>query len=186
MDFISGIKSTICFVLHLSRAPKCTRCLGIYHVLLLPQFNLSSRRIASCGPFSEFHISFESSQSQLSKKPRRNPRGAVIASLRAVLQLSALSSLFRLCFRLHLTSAATNYISEISLTTRFDWSPSQILRCAICLATRHVLLLSLFDVSSHCTVPSAPISAFNTAFGRYQILLSNAPARVLNNHSLCE
>jgi len=156
----------ISFVWLPSRAPKHARCLRIHHVLLL-HFNLLFRCIASCAPFGDFAISFESFQLQLSKKPRCNQRGTVVVSLCAELPLYALSNLFRLRFGLHLTSAVTDYISEISLKICFDWRPSQILRCACCLATRHVLLLSLFDVSSCCTVPSAPISALNTAFGRY-------------------
>jgi len=157
----------ISFVWLPSRAPKHARCLGIHHVLLLPHFNFLFRCMASCAPFGNFAISFESFRLQLSKKPRRNPRGTVVVSLRAELPLSALSNLFRLRFGLHSTSAATDYITEISLTTRFDWRPSQIFKCACCLTMCHVLLLSLFDVSSCCTVPSAPISAFNTAFRRY-------------------
>jgi len=89
--------------------------------------------------------------------------------------------LFRVCFGLYLTSAATDYISEIILTTRFYFRPSRVSRCACCLATCHVLLLSLFGVSSCCTVPPASISTFNIAFRRHQKPLSNAPARVLNN-----
>jgi len=181
MDFISGIISKIFVVFHPSRAPKCTRCLGIYHVFLLSHFNLSYRRIASCGPFSEFHISFESSQFQLSKKSRRNQRGVLAVPLRAGLQLSALSSLFHLPFWLHLISATKGYISEISLKTRFYLCPSRVSRCACYPATCHALLLSLFDVSSCCAVPSASISTFNTVFRRHQKPLSNAPARVLNN-----
>ena len=167
MDLISGIKSTISFIWPPSRAPKRAHCLGIHHALLLPHFNLLFRCIASCAPFGDFPISFESFQLSLSKKPRRIPRGAAVVSLRAGLSISALFNSFRLRFWLHSTSVARNYIFEISLTTRFDWRPSQIFRCARCLATRHVLLLSLFDVSSCCTVPSSPISAFNTAFRRY-------------------
>lgn len=167
MDLISGIKSTISFVWLPSRAPKHACCLGIHHVLLLSHFNLLFCYIASCAPFGNFAISFKSFQLQLSKKSRCNPRGTVVVSLHGELPLSALSNLFRLRFGLHLTSAAKDYISEISLKTRFDWCPSQIFRCACCLATHYVLLLSLFDVSSCCTIPSAPISMLNTAFGWY-------------------
>jgi len=149
-----------------TRAPKRAHCLGIHHALL-PHFNFLFCCIASCAPFGDFPISFESFQLLLSKMPRRIPRDAVIVSLHARLPLSALSNSFCLRFWLHSTSVATDYIFEISLTTRFDWRPSQIFRCARCLATHHVLLFSLFEVSSCCTIPSAPISAFNMAFRRY-------------------
>jgi len=181
MGFIFGIKSTIYFVWNLSRAPKDTRCLGIHHVFLLPHFNLLSRRIASCGPFSEFHISFESSQFQLSKS--LGATREVHSLLRYTLDSNPLPSLvlFRLRFGLYLTSGATDYIYKISLTTFFYFFPSRVFRCARCLATCHALLLSLFDVSSCCAIPSASISTFNTAFRRHQKPHSNAPARVLNN-----
>jgi len=137
--------------------------------------------MSSSSPTLTFRLVTFPTVCQISNKPRRNQRGASVVPICADLQSSALSSLFRLRFGLHSTSAATVYISEISLKTHFDCLPSRVSRCTRCLATCHVLLLLFFNLSSRCAIPSAPTSMHNTPFRPYQTPLSNAPAHVLNN-----
>jgi len=139
-NWINGIPSTICFVSRPSRAPKCARCFGIRHVLLLPHLDHSSRCVIPSALFGEFEMSFESLQRELSNEPRRKPGGVLDVPLRVELPFGALSSSFCLLLGLFSTSSDTEYISGISSTIRFDWRRSQVSKCARCLGTHHVLL----------------------------------------------